>query len=302
MYRTICTELWTDPEVRRLPVHGKLLFVYLITNPHSHLAGIYSLPQATIQFHTGLPDRVSNEALDTLSEHGLSFYDRERFIVWVVNMFAYQGQGPKNEQAAANQLLTLHHSPLCERFLEHYPAVRAYVKKPGRIYRDTVTPSLRFTILKRDGFRCQYCGVTGRDSLLEIDHILPVSAGGTDVESNLRTACLRCNQGKGDDTLSDSGKRCPSVPDPDSVPVSERKESEKGERQSKTSFPLDWNLDHINPDDPKGQSWAKFGINPFIEFARFKDHALAEDRRCKDWKAAWRNWARKAIDLKEARK
>ena len=32
---------------------------------------------------------------------------------------------------------------------------------------------------------------------LEVDHIVPVSAGGTDEMSNLRVLCCECNRGKG---------------------------------------------------------------------------------------------------------
>ena len=90
--------------------------------------------------------------------------------------------------------------------------------------------------------------------------------------------------------------------------LSEGKESEKGERKSpvvatkgKHPFPVGLTLATIKPDDPTGSGWAKFGINPAVEFATFRDHALTCDRRCTDWKAAWRNWARKAIVRKEAR-
>ena len=65
--------------------------------------------------------------------------------------------------------------------------------------------------------------------------------------------------------------------------------------QGKTAFPPD-----LTVTDEEKASWLKFGINASIEFARFRDHALANDRRCKDWDAAKRNWFRKAVDLKEA--
>lgn len=54
----------------------------------------------------------------------------------------------------------------------------------------------RFTILKRDGFRCVYCGATPDVSQLHVDHYTPRSRGGTDHPSNLRTACAPCNLSK----------------------------------------------------------------------------------------------------------
>lgn len=65
--------------------------------------------------------------------------------------------------------------------------------------RENISPTLRFSILKRDGFRCRYCGQDASDGIkLEIDHILPVSKGGETVESNLQTTCFSCNRGKRD--------------------------------------------------------------------------------------------------------
>lgn len=54
----------------------------------------------------------------------------------------------------------------------------------------------RFEVFKRDRFTCSYCGRTPPEILLEVDHILPRAAGGTDDIANLTTACATCNRGK----------------------------------------------------------------------------------------------------------
>jgi hypothetical protein len=126
IYRTICTQLWTDKKIQRLTVQGKLLFVYLITNPHTHLSGIYYLPKELIQKETGLSDTLSNTLFHTLSELERAYYDQETSTVFVVNMFRYQGQGEKNERSCANQLMGLHGTPLIAQFLEHYPKVKRF--------------------------------------------------------------------------------------------------------------------------------------------------------------------------------
>lgn len=63
---------------------------------------------------------------------------------------------------------------------------------------------MRFEILKRDGFKCRYCGVTAFESLLQIDHVIPVSQGGDNSPDNLATACKDCNGGKSDIHLDES--------------------------------------------------------------------------------------------------
>jgi hypothetical protein len=62
----------------------------------------------------------------------------------------------------------------------------------------------RFEIFKRDRFTCQYCGKTPPGIILEIDHIVAVSDGGSDEPHNLLTACFDCNRGKSSVPLSDS--------------------------------------------------------------------------------------------------
>lgn len=57
--------------------------------------------------------------------------------------------------------------------------------------------SLRFEVLKRDRFTCIYCGRTPPHVLLEVDHVVPKSAGGKDEIDNLITSCADCNRGKG---------------------------------------------------------------------------------------------------------
>ena len=56
----------------------------------------------------------------------------------------------------------------------------------------------RKNILRRDGHRCQYCART--DASLTVDHLLPKSRLGEDSWENLVTACVECNNRKGDRT------------------------------------------------------------------------------------------------------
>ena len=61
----------------------------------------------------------------------------------------------------------------------------------------------RAQVLARDGYTCQMCGISIKDgAILEIDHIHPVSKGGTNDLSNLQVLCRDCNAGKGNQILS----------------------------------------------------------------------------------------------------
>lgn len=74
------------------------------------------------------------------------------------------------------------------------------------VKRKTISKKLRFEVFKRDNFTCQYCGKTPPTVVLEIDHIQPLSKGGSDHEDNLLTACFDCNRGKSAGLLSDIPK------------------------------------------------------------------------------------------------
>jgi len=64
-----------------------------------------------------------------------------------------------------------------------------------------ISNKLRFEVFKRDKFACQYCGRTPPKVILEVDHIHPVSEGGSDDIQNLLTSCSDCNHGKGNTPL-----------------------------------------------------------------------------------------------------
>ncbi|MBU3682956.1 MAG: HNH endonuclease, partial [Phycisphaerales bacterium] len=89
--------------------------------------------------------------------------------------------------------------------------------KPGQYLLETLelrsvvkrgmSSKLRKQILERDGGTCQICGsAAGEDSgcepgkrcRLQIDHVVPISQGGTDDPSNLRAVCVYFNKDKAD--------------------------------------------------------------------------------------------------------
>lgn len=55
---------------------------------------------------------------------------------------------------------------------------------------------MRFAVLFRDNFTCQYCGRKPPEVTLQVDHRNPYSLGGEHSMENLVTACNECNLGK----------------------------------------------------------------------------------------------------------
>lgn len=65
--------------------------------------------------------------------------------------------------------------------------------------------SLKKQILRRDGYRCMFCGLSGGDELT-IDHVIPTSRGGHPTKkANLCAACIKCNQRKANMTPEEAG-------------------------------------------------------------------------------------------------
>ncbi len=70
--------------------------------------------------------------------------------------------------------------------------LRGYVTVPYR----AIMLSRR-NVLRRDGFRCQYCNSGEK---LTVDHVIPRSRSGRHVWTNLVAACSACNNKKGSRT------------------------------------------------------------------------------------------------------
>lgn len=83
-----------------------------------------------------------------------------------------------------------------------YPVIRTSV--------DRRLPSgTRALVIRRDHFRCVFCDGRGH---LEVDHIIPWSAGGGDDMDNLRTLCRDCNQTRSNFYVpGDSMRRLPTA-------------------------------------------------------------------------------------------
>ena len=65
--------------------------------------------------------------------------------------------------------------------------------------RHPISAKTRMKILDRDNYTCQHCGATVADGVrLHIDHIKPISKGGTNEISNLQVLCSKCNLAKND--------------------------------------------------------------------------------------------------------
>lgn len=80
----------------------------------------------------------------------------------------------------------------------------AQLKAPARpldYYRD---PNLRKELFERDKWTCHYCGDRVSSDNATLDHLVPISKGGSDSPENLVTCCLVCNSIKAGKTYEEA--------------------------------------------------------------------------------------------------
>lgn len=83
--------------------------------------------------------------------------------------------------------------------IDYMKIVMKRTKKGLKSKRKSLSGKTRINVLERDGYTCQMCGATIDDGVkLHIDHIIPVSKGGTNDMDNLQVLCHKCNLAKHD--------------------------------------------------------------------------------------------------------
>ena len=85
--------------------------------------------------------------------------------------------------------------------IKRHEAYIKYREKYGKQSSDGTSYTIRFQVLQRDNFTCQYCGRKAPEVILHVDHKIPKSKGGKSNQDNLITACFECNMGKLDKLL-----------------------------------------------------------------------------------------------------
>lgn len=61
------TKFWSDGFIRKLKLDEKLFYLYLLTNEHTDICGVYEIDLETMSFESGLPINRLSIVLDSLS-------------------------------------------------------------------------------------------------------------------------------------------------------------------------------------------------------------------------------------------
>jgi hypothetical protein len=90
-YRPIYIKIWNDPDFEEYPPEGKLIFIYLCTNPNATESGIYPISCKSIAGDTGIDIPRVKELLANGLKNVL--YDEATRHVFVRNFHRYNAGG-----------------------------------------------------------------------------------------------------------------------------------------------------------------------------------------------------------------
>jgi hypothetical protein len=120
------TECWADPWVQGKTPLGKLLFIYLWTNTHRNISGMYIITKESMAFETNLTREQIDDCLKELDPKVK--YDPEHSVCWVVKHTRRQflrGEGVTERQKKGIQkhALKLRWHPFFKEFMNEYPEI-----------------------------------------------------------------------------------------------------------------------------------------------------------------------------------
>jgi hypothetical protein len=138
------TECWDDPFFQSLTPLGRYLFIYLWTNPHKNIAGLYTITMETISHETRLSSKQINSLFPEMFPKVK--YDPVKSVCWVVKHVRRQflRTGIISEQikkGIRKVALKLRYHPFLGEFIDQYPEIFDPQEKET-LYRPSVDPTI----------------------------------------------------------------------------------------------------------------------------------------------------------------
>lgn len=115
--RLVNTRFWEDGWVRKLNPLDRYLFLYLLTNSHTNIAGIYELPIETIAYESGIDERDIQQTMFPRLEPKLYYKDG-----WVILTNFPKYQRTNSDKVMAGIRIALDATP---------KSVKEYAKEKG---------------------------------------------------------------------------------------------------------------------------------------------------------------------------
>lgn len=130
-YGVVFPEFWTGRTGRELRERGgkdaQLLGLYLLSNRHTNMLGLYKLMVEDVTHETGLPKKSLVKGYEALAAASFATFDSDSSFVWVRQMVRFRiglkpGDGLKTEDNRVSALNRLYHAldpnPFLKAFFE----------------------------------------------------------------------------------------------------------------------------------------------------------------------------------------
>ena len=197
--RYINTRFWSDGWIQNIDPIEKLLFLYLLTNERTNIAGVYELPLKIMAVETGIDIKVLSKIFQKFKkDKKIEFYNG--WII-IINFIKHQAINPKIEKGIAYFIQNEIPDYIMERVLKINPEIEYYEE----VYLPESRKKNVRNILKEID-KCEDCSKEFNIEELEVHHKTPLFKGGNNNRDNLKILCKKCHQNEhqkiGYDSLS----------------------------------------------------------------------------------------------------
>lgn len=119
-FRKVDSRLWDDAKFRRLTSDGRLLWLYLLTNPHAGSLGIYVISKATMADDLQWKLAKLERTFSAILAKDMAKYDPPSRTLLILNYLKYNAgfTNAASKAAAIRQLKGLPNSPLIQPFMD----------------------------------------------------------------------------------------------------------------------------------------------------------------------------------------
>jgi len=193
--RYISTSFWDDEWIQELDPSEKLLYLYLMTNPLTNIAGVYKITDRRISFDTGFNIDTIRHIFVKFENAGKAYRKDEYIIIpsWPKHQKWEKVQ--KIRDGIISELQNLPEAVI--EFLDtvEYQFDLSLINKIiiARKQRKGISGTTVKKLREKYNNRCAECG---GDENLQIHHIVPIKDGGDNAFENLLLLCDVCHRNK----------------------------------------------------------------------------------------------------------
>lgn len=136
----MCTEIWRNPDFRKLDYASKIIILFLLSNDKIPVLPVYQIPLDEICFYCGVTDKKLNEVLQIINKFGIYYIDEFFIIEDKFTRAKYTGGKTEKKrerlyQALPNSIKELldYEGNIAQSLGNHWPTIGHINHKPENI-------------------------------------------------------------------------------------------------------------------------------------------------------------------------